>query len=82
MPASPDIAGAAALSIVEALLLSLNDRDILPEREVLGILVDAAAAHGNAHLEADHDVFHADVERMINAILASGNSVRRPKPVP
>ena len=35
----------AALAICESLLLALNDRNILPEREIVGILHDAAAAH-------------------------------------
>ena len=43
-----DPAGMAALSICEALLLALQDRNLLPEREIVGILRDAAAAHENA----------------------------------
>jgi hypothetical protein len=45
MTVPTDIAGSAALSICESLLLALNDGKILPEREILGILKDAAAAH-------------------------------------
>jgi hypothetical protein len=72
-----DIAGTAALAICESLLLALNDHRILPESEIVGILRDAAAAHENAPA-GEEDGLHADVARLINGILAGGNSVRRP----
>jgi len=79
MSVSNEIAGLAALSICESLLLALNDHKVLPEREIVGVLRDAAAAH-----EFPADAGHAaDVERhtavaaLINGILAGGNSVRR-----
>lgn len=71
-------AGQAALSICEALLLAMNDRGLLPEHEIVGILRDAAASHQNAvgtELEMAH---HRSVADLINAIIAGGNSVRRP----
>ena len=73
----PDVAGTAALAICESLLLALNDRNILPEREILGILRDAAAAH--AHDTGDDGLqdLHAAVANLINGILKGGNSVRR-----
>jgi len=71
-----DIAGTAALSICESLLLALNDRNILPEREIVGILKDAAAAHEHAP-PGDQDALNAAVAALINCILAGGNSVRR-----
>ena len=37
--------GAAVLTILENLLLTLNDRNVPPEGENLGILTDAAPAH-------------------------------------
>jgi len=76
MPVPNDIAGTAALSICESLLLALNDRQILPEREIMGVLRDAAAAHEFAP-DADHAEMHAAVAALINGILAGGNSVRR-----
>lgn len=76
MPVPNDIAGTAALSICESLLLALNDRNILPEKEILGILRDAAAAHEFA-VGADQAKMHAAVAALINGILAGGNSVRR-----
>lgn len=71
-----DIAGTAALSICESLLLALNDHKILPEAEILGVLKDAAAAHENAPT-GDRDALNAAVAALINDILAGGNSVRR-----
>ena len=74
----PDVPGAAALSICESLLLALNDRNILPEHEILGILRDAAAAHSNDPGNDGHRDHHTAVAALINGILAGGNSVRRP----
>ncbi len=77
MPRPDDIPGTAALAICESLLLSLNDHNILPEKEIMGILADAATAHANAP-QGDHDELHAAVAALINGIIAGGNSVRRP----
>ncbi|WP_096784439.1 hypothetical protein [Rhodobacter sp. CZR27] len=71
-----DIAGTAALAILESLLLALNDHKVLPENEIVGILKDAAAAHENAPPSV-HDALNAAVAELINSILAGGNSVRR-----
>lgn len=70
-----DIAGTAAMAICESLLLALNDHNILPEKEVVGILQDAAAAHENCP-PGEGDALHAAVAKLINGILAGGNSVR------
>lgn len=71
-----DIAGTAALTILESLLLALNDHNVLPEKEIVGILNDAAAAHENAP-PGVHDALNAAVAALITSILAGGNSVRR-----
>jgi len=71
------ISGIAALSICESLLLALNDAKILPEKEILNILVDAAAAHEAPQIDGQVQL-HADVAALINAIIAGGNSVRHP----
>lgn len=55
--------------------MALNDRKILPEHEIIGILPEAAAAHSNAP-DAD-DPLHEGVARLINRIIDDGNSVRR-----
>lgn len=77
MPHGPDVAGNAVLAICESLLLALNDRNILPEREIVGILKDAAAAHSNDAANDGRDEMHKAVASLINGILAGGNSVRR-----
>lgn len=77
MPEVPDIAGTAALAICESLLLALNDRNILPEHEIVGILRDAAAAHSNDAGDDGKSELHTAVADLINGILAGGNSVRR-----
>jgi hypothetical protein len=71
-----DIAGTAALAICESLLLALNDHKILPESEIVGILRDAAEAHGSAPAGKD-GALHSAVAQLINGILDGGNSVRR-----
>jgi hypothetical protein len=77
MPNDADVAGNAALAICESLLLALNDRDILPEREIIGILKDAAAAQITASELGEQAEMHKAVAALINKILAGGNSVRR-----
>ncbi|MEH6646723.1 hypothetical protein [Sulfitobacter sp.] len=69
--------GMAALSICEAMLLALNDAKILPEREIVGILKDAAAAHENASGSTAELQTHKAVAVLINKIILGGNSVRR-----
>jgi hypothetical protein len=73
MSTASEHAGQAALSICEALLLAMNDHGLLPEHEILGVLRDAAATHENA-TGPDAEA----VAALINRIIASGNSVRRP----
>ena len=73
-----DISGSAALAICESLLLALNDRNVLPEHEIMGVLKDAASTH-SLWPAADGNVkFHTAVAKLINDIIAGGNSVRRP----
>ena len=69
-------AGQAALAICEALLLALNERGVLPEHEIVGVLRDAAASHENAAATGPDMASHKAVADLINAIIASGNSVR------
>ena len=78
MTLAMDIPGAAALAIVESLLLALNDRNVLPESEIVGILTDAALAHSEMPETDANPGHHAAVAALINRIVAGGNSVRRP----
>lgn len=72
-----DHSGRAALAICEALLLAMNDRGLLPEHEIMGVLHDAAASHENA-VGTDSEIdTHQAVAALINQIIAGGNSVRR-----
>ncbi len=71
-----DVSGTAALAICESLLLALNDRKVLPEAEILGILEDAAAAHVNVAQDDPKAALHAAVAALIHGILDGGNSVR------
>lgn len=73
----PDVAGTAALAICESLLLALNDRNVLPEREIIGILRDAAAAHANDPGKDGMNDLHKAVADLIGGIITGGNSVRR-----
>ncbi len=72
-----DFSGIIALSILESLLLALNDRKILPEHEILGVLKDAAAAHENIPAGSEKADLHKVVSVLINGIVNGGNSVRR-----
>ena len=69
--------GIAALSICEALLLALNDAQVLPESEIMDILKDAAGAHEYAGVNDVEPEMHKAVAALINQIIAGGNSVRR-----
>jgi hypothetical protein len=51
---------------------------LLPENEILGGLRDAAASHENAVGTDLQTKKHRAVADLINAIIAGGNSVRRP----
>ena len=77
MSYTSDVSGTAALAICESLLLALNDRNILPENEIIGILHDAAAAHENVAEEDGNTKLHMAVAELINSIISGGNSVRR-----
>jgi len=77
MSKSTDVSGVAALTILESLLLALNDRKVLPEREILGVLEDAAAAHDNQSSGSESGQLHKAVSALINTIIEGGNSVRR-----
>ncbi len=77
MSAVTDVAGLAALAICESLMLALNDRKVLPEIEIIGVLRDAAAAHENVPASALSPATHAAVAALINKIIDGGNSVRR-----
>lgn len=73
-----DVSGTAALAICESLLLALNDRGVLPEHEIVGVLRDAVTAHQDVPGDDEKTALHAAVARLITGIINGGNSVRRP----
>lgn len=68
MTALNDIAGQAALTICESLLLALSERNILPQSEIIGILKDAAASHEFLPVCDDAEQ-HAAVAALINTMI-------------
>lgn len=72
-----DYSGRAALSICEALLLAMNDHKLFPEREIVGVLRDAAATHENAVGTAVEQEEHQAIAGLINQIILGGNLARR-----
>jgi hypothetical protein len=72
----PDIAGLAALSICESLLLSMTDLEIIDRDEAHAILEDAATAHRRAMEEAPDQQVHRDVADLIERIIKGRNSTR------
>jgi hypothetical protein len=69
-------AGLAALSICESLLLALGDRNVMDEREIVGVIADAADAHRFADGSAGEISLHLEVTAILDRIIAGGNSVR------
>jgi len=65
-----DIAGQAALTICESLLLSLSERNILPAEEINGILEDVAASHEFVP-DDDQAEKNAAIASLIHSILNS-----------
>ncbi|SDH76935.1 hypothetical protein [Roseospirillum parvum] len=76
MKPDPDIAGLAALSICESLLLSMTDLEIIDRDEAHAILEDAATAHRRAMEEATNQQLHRDVVDLIERIIKGRNSTR------
>jgi len=72
-----DPAGMAALSICEALLLAMNDHNLLPEPEIVGVLRDAAATHENANGSESAQEANTAAANLINEIIVGGNLSRR-----
>ena len=81
MSSGSDAAGLAALSICEAILLSLTENAIIDQAEGRAILTDAATAHrGPAPLSDGEARKHEQAAVLIEAIRDGGNSVRRTRP--
>ena len=72
-----DPAGVAAFSICEALLLALQDSNLLSEFEIVGILRDAAVTHENAEGSESERKLHTATTKVINAIIVGGSLSQR-----
>lgn len=79
MPLYNEYSGIAALTITEALMLAIDDHELLPEQEIVNVLRDAADTQTKAISEGGDSVMHQGVAELINHIIANGNSVRRPR---
>ena len=69
--------GLAALSICESLLLALSDLKIMGERDIGGILDDAAAAHRSAGAPGKQTALNQQVVAILDRISKGGNGVPR-----
>ena len=72
-----DVPGAAALSICESMLIALNDRKILNDKDARDVLADAAQSHRSAAPESTNAEMHLAVATLIEKIMNGENSVRR-----
>ena len=83
MSSGSDATGLAALSICEAILLSLTERTrSLSQVEAQAILTDAASAHRGAAPLSDGEAHKlAQAAELIEAIRDGGNSARRTRPL-
>ena len=68
------VAGHAALSICESLLIAMRDLELMTEKDVRDVLEDAAAAHQTESTNAD---LHRKVAALIERIIAGRNSLPR-----
>ena len=71
------VAGHAALSICESLLIAMRDLKLMTEKEVRDVLQDAAAAHHEESRYADNPDLHKKVAGLIERIMSGRNSLPR-----
>lgn len=66
------------MAVCESLLLALNDRDVMPERNIVGVLKEAAKALEATPQSEGQLASHAAAALLIHKIIDGQNSVRRP----
>lgn len=66
----------AALTICESLMLALNDLNIIPQAEIVGIVKDAVVTL-EASAELDGRSPHRDAAILLRQIMLNANSVRK-----
>lgn len=69
-----DIAGTTALTLIESLLLAMNEHKILPRNEIIGLLQDAADTHDQATGTVDEVEMHRAAATLIKAMLTSAKA--------
>ena len=74
----PNVSGLAALAVCESLLLALNDRNVMPESAIVGVLKDAAQSLTEAQAGDGPQASNAAAAALLHNIIAGRNSVRRP----
>jgi hypothetical protein len=78
MDETPSVAGLAALAMCESLLLALNDRNVMPESAIVGVLKDAAQSLTDAPPGDQPKGDNAAAAALLHKIIEGRNSVRRP----
>lgn len=68
-------AGHAALAICESLLLALTEQNVISDRDVRGVLEDAAAVHRGAVDGTPDAAMHREAASLIDRILADRSSL-------
>ena len=63
-------AGCAALAICESLLLALTELKVIDDRDVRGVLEDAAAAHRDVESASPDAAIHNEAAHMIEKIIS------------
>lgn len=71
------VAGAAALSICESLLIALNDLKVIGDKDAHAVLKDAIETHRNAIPTSGDPESHRAVAELIEKIMNGKNSVRK-----
>ena len=61
-----------------AALRAMGDLKIMGESEAVGVITGAAEAHREANVAGKDNALHREVVAILDRILASGNSIRRP----
>lgn len=72
-----DPAGMAALSLCESLLLAINDKKLMTQSEIMGVIEDAAAAHDHADGSASAHLANKAAAALLRAIVIRDDPNRR-----
>ena len=73
-PTFSEADGLAALGICESLLLALNERKIISDEDLRGLLTDVVTTHIEAAHATETPETHHEVVEIVQRILASSNA--------